>query len=172
MAAGEAFYPGIAAGDAASIGSDGVVRPIVTPNATYQVYEIADTAFTTPLTIKTPAGQTATGVPVGALPILPDVYVVSPNFAHNWKSGSFVFRRDSQDAKDQAVAAALFAAQQAALSAGDSLQQVQTLIASGGGGGGGTGGLVADTANPGMYLTTGSGLLEDPANPGIYLTGA
>lgn len=114
----DVYYPGIAAGDSASIGPDGTVSAVVTPNATYQVFELSDAAFSTPLTIKTPAGLTDTKVPVGALPIFPDVYVVSPNFAHNWKSGGLVFRRDSADAKDQAVAAAVAAAQSAASTAG------------------------------------------------------
>lgn len=109
----DVYYPGIAAGDAASITATGVVEAIVTPNASYQVFELADTTFTTPLTIKSPAGLTDTKVPVGALPIFPDVYVVSPNFAHNWKSGDLVFRRDSADAKDKAVADAVAAAQAA-----------------------------------------------------------
>jgi hypothetical protein len=107
----DVYYPGIAAGDAAAITATGVVEAIVTPNAEYRVYELADLTFSTPLTIKTPGGSTDTKVPVGALPIFPDVYVVSPNFAHNWKSGDLVFRRDSADAKDKAVADAVAAAQ-------------------------------------------------------------
>lgn len=109
----DVYYPGIAAGDAASITADGSVEAIVTPNANYEVFELDDTLFTTPLIIKTPGGLSDTKVPVGALPIFPDVYVVSPNFAHNWKSGDLVFRRDSQDAKDKLVADAVAILQRA-----------------------------------------------------------
>lgn len=128
----DVYYPGIAAGDSASIGPDGTVSAVVTPNAFYQVFELSDTAFSTPLTIKTPAGLTDTKVPVGALPLFPDVYVVSPNFAHNWKSGGLVFRRDSADAKDLAVAGALAAAQQVAAGVPERVTaEVQTVAATG-----------------------------------------
>lgn len=128
------YYPGIAAGDAATIGTDGKVSAIVTPNATYQVFEINDTSFSTPLQIltsaKLPSGPTGREVPVGALPILPDVYVVSPNYSHYWKSGTLGFRRDSQDALLKAVADALALMQAAEI-------RIQQLVAGGAGGGGG-----------------------------------
>ncbi|MHA7284828.1 hypothetical protein ACX80I_00970 [Arthrobacter sp. MDT3-44] len=115
----DVYYPSITAGDAASIQSDGsVVTSIVPPNSFFQVFELSDTGYSAPLTIKSTSGLTDTKVPVGALPIFPDVYVVSPNFAHLWKSGDLVFRRDSADAKDKAVADALAAAQEAASNAG------------------------------------------------------
>ncbi|MGV0109847.1 hypothetical protein [Arthrobacter sp. CP30] len=119
------YYPGIAAGDAASVGPDGVVSAIVTSNTAYQVFEEDDTTFSNPLTIKTPSGLTRLDVPVGALPIFPDVYVVSENFHHIWKSGDLSFRRDSNDAKDAAVIAARDDAELARIAAGLSAEAAE-----------------------------------------------
>ncbi|WP_434993464.1 hypothetical protein [Arthrobacter sp. Ld5] len=129
----EAYYPGITAGDAASIQPDGTVeRAFVPSNSFIQVFELSDTAYTTPLTIRSESGLTRTDVPVGDLPVLPDVYVQSPNFSHKWKSGDIVFRRDSQDAKDQAVSDALAAVQLAATNAGvEAVAEIARRIAEG-----------------------------------------
>jgi hypothetical protein len=166
MAAGEAYYPSITAGDAASVQANGtVVQAIVQPNTFVQVFELTDTAYVTPLTIKTPSGLTDTKVPVGALPIFPDVYVVSPNFAHNWKSGTLVFRRDSADAKDKVVAESLAAAQIAASNAGTAaVADVAARIAAGQfkGEDGADG---RDGANVATTRTAVAAELEDPASP-------
>jgi hypothetical protein len=171
MAAGEAYYPSITAGDAASVQANGtVVQAIVQPNTFVQVFELSDTAYATPLTIKTPSGLTDTKVPVGSLPIFPDVYVVSPNFAHNWKSGDLVFRRDSADAKDKVVADSLAAAQLAAANAGAAAEaEVAARVAAGEfkGDDGRDGSNVVPTA---QAIATEISTLGTPANAALSAT--
>ena len=163
MAVGEAYYPGITAGDAAAILPDGSVETvIVPPNSFFQVFELADTANATPLVVRTESGLTDTKVPVGALPILPDVYVVSPNFAHRWVSGDLKFRRDSNDAKDKAVADAVAAAQGALAAVPQRVSaEVQSVAA--------TGAFKGEPGKDGANVVTTrdavAGELQDPNSP-------
>lgn len=116
----EAFYEPTPATDGASM------NPV--PGAVFQVFELSDTGFTTPLSLRVGSGNPTTSVVASeSLATLPGVYVTSPNFEHHWKSGSFVWRRDSIDGAKKSVeqSASL------ALSAANAAADVQLLAESG-----------------------------------------
>lgn len=108
----EVFYEALPA-------TDGVMMNPV-PGAVFQVFEISDTIFSTPLTLRVGAGNPTTQVeastPQG---IVPGTYVTSQNFEHHWKSGDFVWRRNSFDGAKAAVEQAAASASTAALAAND-----------------------------------------------------
>lgn len=103
----EAYYEPTPATDGATM------NPV--PGAVFEVYEIADTTFSTPLSLRVGSGNPTTTVTASAtLATLPGVYVTSSNFEHIWKSGEFQWRRDSIDGAKKAVDAARKAAEDAA----------------------------------------------------------
>lgn len=101
-----AYYPSIPASDGTSMEAR--------ENSEFQVFELADTTFTTPLPLLSPAGTDGAPLVTTAQGVVPPVNVVSPNLSHNFKSGEWVWRRDSfdeaeaatQEARDAASASA------------------------------------------------------------------
>lgn len=92
----EVFYEPMPATDGASM------NPV--PGAVFQVFEISDTTFTTPLSLRVGAGNPTTTVTASeTLATLPGVYVTSDNYEHHWVSGSFVWRRDSIDGAKKSI---------------------------------------------------------------------
>lgn len=103
----EVFYEALPA-------TDGVAMNPV-PDAVFQVFEIADTTYATPLSLRVGAGNPSTTVTASSPQgIVPGTYVTSPNFEHNWKSGDFVWRRNSFDGAKKAVETAKNAAEDVA----------------------------------------------------------
>ena len=85
------------------------------PGAVFQVFELSDTGFTSPLSLRVGAGNPTTTVAASeSLATLPGVWVTSPNFEHIWVSGGFQWRRDSIDGAKAAIQDAKVAAQGAA----------------------------------------------------------
>ena len=142
-------------------------------NALFEVFELADTSFSFPLPLLTVALTNGAPLLTTEQGIVPAVYVVSPNFSHAFKSGDWVWRRDSFDGAERQMKESRDAAVAAAAAAAASARAAQDAVASGGGGGGGGAGLVPDPNNPGLFiLAPGStGLRPDPDNPGLYLMG-
>lgn len=125
----EAYYEPTPATDGATM------NPV--PGAVFQVFEIADTAFATPLSLRVGSGNPTTTVTASdTLATLPGVYVTSPNFEHIWKSGTFEWRRDSIDGAKKAIEDAKIAASNSAsasdasaVSAANSAQAAQDAAA-------------------------------------------
>lgn len=103
------FYPSIPAGDGTSL-----VPPA---NALFQVYELTDADFTTPLPLTTSSGLNAAPLITTAQGVVPPVNVTSPNLSHIFKSGSWEWRRDSFDGAAKAVEDARAAAEAAVAAA-------------------------------------------------------
>lgn len=98
------FYPSIPAGDGTSLTAPA--------NALFEVYELTDTAFTTPLPLTTSSGLNAAPLMTTAQGVCPPVNVTSPNLSHIFKSGTWEWRRDSFDGAAAAVEDARAAAVQ------------------------------------------------------------
>lgn len=164
-----AFYPPTPATDVGA----GQAAPA---NAFFEVYELADTSFTAPCQLFTAALTNGSPLVTSEQGVVPAVYVVSPNLSHNFKSGDWVWRRDSFDAAERRAEAARAAAVAAAVSAAASAKAAQDARdAAAAGGGGGGAGLTPDPNNPGLFILApggSSGLRPDPNNPGLYLMGA
>lgn len=113
----EVFYPPIPA-------TDSTLAPV--PGAVFEVFELTDTAYATPLSLRVGDGNPSTTVTAGTLGTVPGTYVTSDNYSHNWKSGTFVWRRDSFDAAQKATEDSAIAARDAAnlvgAPAGDAIQ--------------------------------------------------
>lgn len=138
-------------------------------NALFEVFELADTSFSFPLPLLTVALTNGAPLLTTEQGIVPAVYVVSPNFSHAFKSGDWVWRRDSFDGAERQMKESRDAAVAAAAAAAASAKAAQAAAA---GGGGGSGAFMPDPANPGFYLletTSGSSLTPDPDYPGLYL---
>lgn len=125
----EAYYEPTPATDGATM------NPV--PGAVFEVFEIADTSFSTPLSLRVGSGNPTTTVTASdTLATLPGVYVTSPNYEHIWKSGTFQWRRDSIDGAKKAIEDAKIAANNAAsasdasaVSAANSAQAAQDAAA-------------------------------------------
>ena len=96
-------------------------------NAPFTVHELTDVAFARPLPLETTAGLNASPLTTTAQGVLPDVYVISDNYSHIFKSGEWEFRRDSFDgakaATEEARAAAVQAASQATKPADQAVEE-------------------------------------------------
>lgn len=103
----EAYYEPTPATDGATM------NPV--PGAVFEVFEIADTTFSTPLSLRVGSGNPTTTVTASdTLATLPGVYVTSPNYEHIFKSGTFEWRRDSIDGAKKAIEDAKLAASNSA----------------------------------------------------------
>lgn len=115
----EAYYEPTPATDGATM------NPV--PGAVFQVFEIADTTFSTPLSLRVGSGNPTTTVTASeTLATLPGVYVTSPNYEHIWKSGTFEWRRDSIDGAKKAIEDAKLAASNSASSASSAASEAAT----------------------------------------------
>lgn len=112
----EVFYTSIPA-------SDGVSAPAV--DAVFEVFELADTSYTTPLPILNAARLPLPQLRTTEQGVVPSVYVVSNSLSHNFKSGAWVWRRDSFDGAAQSVETSRDAAMAAAADAARSAQAVE-----------------------------------------------
>lgn len=111
----EVFYPSVPA-------SDGVTSPAV--NSVFQVFELADTSYSNPLPLLSVGRIPSREVRTSEQGVLPPTYVTSDNLSHNFKSGEWVWRRDSFDGAERSVEASQQAAAQAAASAASSAEAV------------------------------------------------
>lgn len=93
-----AFYPAIPASDGTSMAPP--------QNALFEVFELSDATFSTPLPLLTSAGTDGAPLVTTAQGVVPPVNVVSPNVSHIFKSGEWVWRRDSFDEAQAATESA------------------------------------------------------------------
>ena len=86
-------------------------------NSVFEVFELWDTAFTNPLPLQTVALTNGAPLRTTAQGVMPGVYVLSESTSHIFRSGDWVWRRNSFTAAEEAIEEARAAAERAAAAA-------------------------------------------------------
>lgn len=158
----EVFYEGVVAGNSANVSTDGSVGVfIAAPGSEFQVFELGDASRSNPLPVKV-GGRTATSIRTSDRSVMPDVRVISDNYAHIFKSGTFEWERLSNDGMKKAVDEARSATQQIAAEVPDLVVAEVEAVAATGVFKGEPG---KDGANVATTRAAVAGELQDPTSP-------